>query len=199
MTDGQPLPLFASNPVAAVILVVAVVAFLVSEFRIGRTHPDGAHPNDAWTGPVLGVGLAAVYVGGPAVSVLVPATVLTTGAWWYFVGGLAIAVAGQAMRLRAVHELGASFTFRVQTVPGQAVVDTGLYRYVRHPSYSGALVCALGFTLACTNWLAPLTVSILAVAYLVRIPHEERVLLAGLGEPYRQYMRRTRRIVPFVL
>ncbi|WP_305094330.1 isoprenylcysteine carboxylmethyltransferase family protein [Prescottella sp. R16] len=199
MADERVLPLFASEPAAAALLAAALAALLFSEFRIGRTHPDGEHPDDAWTGPVLGVGLTAVYLGGPAVSVLVPATVLTTGAWWYFAGGLVIAVAGQAIRLRAVHELGASFTFRVQTVPGQNVVDTGLYRFVRHPSYSGALLCALGFTIACTNWLAPLTVSVLGAAYLVRIPHEERVLLAGLGEPYRQYMCRTRRIIPFVL
>ncbi|RDI35862.1 protein-S-isoprenylcysteine O-methyltransferase Ste14 [Rhodococcus sp. AG1013] len=197
--DGSALPLFATEPTAAVILAFAFVALLYSEYRIGRTHPGGGSHRDGWTGPAVGLGLMVSYVGGAAVSVLVSTTVTTTGAWWYFWIGLLVAAAGQGLRLRAVHELGASFTFQLQTAPGQSVIDTGLYRRIRHPSYTGALVCALGFTVAYTNWLAPLTVLALAAAYVVRIPHEERVLVDGLGEPYRQYMRRTKRLVPYVL
>lgn len=196
---GSTLPLFATDPAAAAVLAVAFVAFLFSEFRIGRTHPAAGSTRDGWTGLAVGLGLATVYLGGPAVSVLVSATVITTGAWWFFWAGLVVAATGQVMRLRAVYELGASFTFRVQTTPGQRVVDTGLYRRIRHPSYTGALVCALGFTVAYTNWLAPLTVLALAAAYVVRIPHEERVLVEGLGEPYRRYMRQTKRLIPHVL
>lgn len=197
--NGAALPLFATDAVAAALLVVAFLGVLVSELWIGRTHPGAGSHRDGWTGPAVGIGLLAAYVGGAVVSVLVPATVITGGAWWFFWAGLAVAAAGQALRLRAVHELGASFTFQVQTVQGQRVVDTGLYRRIRHPSYTGALICALGFTISYTNWLAPLTVLGLAAAYVVRIPHEERVLVEGLGEPYRQYIQRTRRLIPFVL
>ncbi|MFM1723599.1 isoprenylcysteine carboxylmethyltransferase family protein [Rhodococcus sp. PAM 2766] len=197
--DVEVLPLFAADPVAAVILAVAFLAVLLSEAWIGRTHPGAGSHRDGWTGAAVGLGLLVAYVGGALVAVLVPAAVITGGAWWFFWAGLAVAAAGQALRLRAVRELGASFTFQVQTVQGQRVVDTGLYRRIRHPSYTGALTCALGFTIAYTNWLAPLTVLGLAAAYVVRIPHEEQVLVEGLGEPYRQYMRRTRRLIPFVL
>ncbi|MCL2536321.1 MAG: isoprenylcysteine carboxylmethyltransferase family protein [Nocardiaceae bacterium] len=197
--SGSALPLFATDRVAAVVLVVVFVAFLLSEYRIGRTHPDSGSTHDGWSGVAVGFGLTSVYLGGAVVSVLSHSTVITAGAWWFFWGGLALAAAGQGLRLRAVQELGTAFTFRVQTAPGQRVVDTGLYRRIRHPSYTGALVCALGFTVAYTNWLAPLTVLVLAVAYVVRIPHEERVLVEGLGEPYRSYMNRTKRLIPFVL
>ncbi|MGW0041258.1 methyltransferase family protein [Rhodococcus sp. NPDC003348] len=196
---GSALPLFAADPVAAVVLALAFLAFLFSEYRIGRTHPDSGPTRDAWSGVAVGLGLATAYLGGAVSSVLFHATVITAGAWWFFCGGLAVAVAGQTMRLRAVYELGSSFTFRVQTTPDQQVVDTGLYRRIRHPSYAGALACALGFTVAYTNWLAPLTVFALAGAYVIRIPHEERVLVEGLGEPYRRYMDRTKRLIPFVL
>ncbi|WP_430331537.1 methyltransferase family protein [Rhodococcus sp. ACT016] len=197
--SGSTLPLFATSPVAAVVLAVAFLAFLFSEFRIGLTHPDAGSSQDAWTGAVVGVGLTTVYLGGAAVSVLCSATVITTGAWWYFWGGLVVAATGQALRLRAVDQLGESFSFRLQTATGQRVVDTGLYRRIRHPSYTGALVCAFGFTVAYTNWVSPLTVLALAAAYVIRIPHEERVLVQGLGEEYRQYMQRTKRLIPFVL
>ncbi|PTR30317.1 protein-S-isoprenylcysteine O-methyltransferase Ste14 [Rhodococcus sp. OK519] len=197
--NGEALPLFATDPVAAAILAVAFLAVLLAEFRIGRTHPGEGSHRDGWTGLLVGLGLLAAYVGGAVVAVLASGAVITSGAWWFFWVGLAVAAAGQALRLRAVHELGEAFTFQVQTVEGQGVVDTGLYRLVRHPSYTGALICVLGFTIAYTNWLAPLTVLGLAAAYVVRIPHEERVLVEGLGEPYRQYMHRTRRLIPFVL
>ncbi|MFG1785714.1 methyltransferase family protein [Rhodococcus oryzae] len=193
------LPLFASDPAAGAILAAAFTAFVFSEFWIGRTRPGSAERDqDARSGLAVGLGLLCAYAGGLAISLLVTSTVITTGAVWYFVAGLAIAAAGQGMRLRAVYELGAAFTFRVQVAPGQTVVDTGLYRWIRHPSYTGALICALGFTIAYTNWLAPLAVLGLVLGYVVRIPHEERTLAEGLGEPYRQYMRRTKRLIPFV-
>ena len=95
MADGDgALPLFASEPVAAAVLAVAFLGLLLSEFRIWRTHPDAGPARDGWTGLAVGIGLATVYLGGAAVSVLVPATVLTAGAWWWFWGGLAVAAAG---------------------------------------------------------------------------------------------------------
>ncbi|MDG3015431.1 isoprenylcysteine carboxylmethyltransferase family protein [Speluncibacter jeojiensis] len=193
-------PLFVADPAASVVLALALAAFVGSEYRIGRTHPGRPElSRDEWSGAAVGLGLLAVYVGGAVISVRVPATVIGRGAWWWFAAGLVVAVCGQGLRLRAVHQLGAAFTVRVQTAPGQRVVDTGLYRRIRHPSYTGALICALGFTIAYTNWLSPLTVLVLAAAYVVRIPHEERVLIAGLGEPYRRYIGRTKRVIPFVL
>ncbi|MFE3292244.1 methyltransferase family protein [Rhodococcus sp. NPDC059234] len=199
MTEpDRVLPLFATDPVAGAVLAAAFAAFLFSEYRIGRIRPSASRPRDR-SGLAVGLGLLVSYLGGLAVSVLVSATVVVHGRWWWFAAGLVVAAAGQGLRLRAVRELGSSFTFRVQTVPGQAVVDTGPYRWVRHPSYTGALICALGFTVAYTNWLAPLAVLGLAAAYLVRIPYEEHLLAAELGEPYRRYMRRTTRLIPFVL
>lgn len=193
-------PLFAAEPLAGLTLAAAQAAWLVSEVRIGRRNRMPAPDRiGRGSGLVVGIGLVAVYVGGPVLSLTVTAATITTGAVICFVAGLAIAAAGQALRLRAVRELGASFTFELQTVAGQRVIDTGPYARVRHPSYTGALICALGFTVAYTNWLAPLTVLVLAAAYVVRIPGEERMLVAALGDPYRRYIDRTWRLVPHVL
>lgn len=192
-------PLFAAEPLAGIALVVALAAWIVSEVLIGRRHPPSAtNPVGRGTGVAVGLGLVAVYVGGPVLSLTVTETTITTAPLLVFVAGLAIALAGQGFRLRAVRELGASFTFELQTVAGQRVIDTGPYARIRHPSYTGALICALGFTLAYTNWLAPLTVLALAAAYVVRIPAEERMLVDALGAPYRRYIARTWRLIPHV-
>jgi protein-S-isoprenylcysteine O-methyltransferase Ste14 len=85
----------------------------------------------------------------------------------------------------------------LRVVDEQTVVDRGPYRWVRHPSYTGLLLTLVGLGLALGNWLSVLTLVVLPVAGLVvRIRVEERALLGALGEPYREYAGRHRRLVP---
>jgi protein-S-isoprenylcysteine O-methyltransferase Ste14 len=82
---------------------------------------------------------------------------------------------------------------------GQYVVERGPYRWIRHPSYLGSLVANIGLGMTLTNWLAIFLPALcLGIAYAYRITIEERALQEGLGTPYREYMRRTWRLVPFV-
>lgn len=108
-------------------------------------------------------------------------------------------VGGVAFRWYSASLLGKYFTFDVATHSGQTVIDKGPYRYIRHPSYTGALLSLLGFGLALGNWAGLLAgMSCLGAAYAYRIPVEERALISALGEPYRQYLKRTWRLVPFL-
>lgn len=108
-------------------------------------------------------------------------------------------IGGLALRWYAMLVLGRFFTFEVAVHSGQTVVDAGPYRYVRHPSYTGALLTLIGLGLALGNWASLLTILVcMAVAYYYRISVEEAALVAALGEPYKQYMRRTRRLIPFL-
>lgn len=123
-------------------------------------------------------------------------------AWWpaaWFWTGIALMLAGAAYRWHAIKVLGRFFTRSVATRAGQYVVDTGPYRRIRHPSYAGALLTLLGLGMAMTNW-ASLAVVLAGgiIGYSWRMRIEERVLCADLGEPYREYMQRTWRIVPHV-
>jgi protein-S-isoprenylcysteine O-methyltransferase Ste14 len=113
--------------------------------------------------------------------------------------GIGLMLSGTAFRWYCASRLGKYFTFDVATQSGQTVVENGPYRYVRHPSYTGALVSLLGFGLALGNWAGMVAGLIcLGTAYAYRIPVEERALASALGEPYRQYLKRTWRLVPFV-
>jgi protein-S-isoprenylcysteine O-methyltransferase Ste14 len=79
------------------------------------------------------------------------------------------------------------------------VVDRGAYRYVRHPSYTAGLILFIGVGLALGNWLSLLVLTlVVGLVYGYRVRVEERALLAVLGDPYRQYMMRTQRFVPFL-
>ena len=113
--------------------------------------------------------------------------------------GIGFMLGGIAFRWWAIAILGKFFTFDVAVQSGQRVVDNGPYRYVRHPSYTGALMTQIGIGLALGNWAGLFALMVcMAIAYSYRISVEERALIAALGEPYKQYMQRTRRIIPFL-
>lgn len=113
--------------------------------------------------------------------------------------GIALMVGGEVFRLYAIRSLGRYFTFMVAVHPGQHVVETGPYRLIRHPSYTGSLVTVFGICLAMANWLSLLGMFCAALGYLYRIRVEEGALLEGLGEEYRAYQRRTKRLIPYIV
>jgi protein-S-isoprenylcysteine O-methyltransferase Ste14 len=113
---------------------------------------------------------------------------------------MVLMLGGIAFRFYAMSVLGKYFTYQVAVQTGQTVIDTGPYRYLRHPSYTGALVTLVGLGLALGNWASLLVLlACMGAAYYYRISVEESALVAALGEPYKLYMQRTWRLVPFLL
>jgi protein-S-isoprenylcysteine O-methyltransferase Ste14 len=116
---------------------------------------------------------------------------------WPVIAGLVVIWLGLAIRVWAVATLGRAFRTTVEVDGGQALVSRGPYRWVRHPSYSGLLLIAVGFGLAFGNWPGLAACVLLpAAAMLRRISVEERELLRVLGADYSQYQKSTRRLVP---
>ncbi|MGD0172744.1 MAG: isoprenylcysteine carboxylmethyltransferase family protein [Halobacteriota archaeon] len=82
---------------------------------------------------------------------------------------------------------------------GSTVVQTGPYRYVRHPSYTGLIIIFVGLGLALQSWGAILALMLIfAVVWGLRIYVEEKALISALGEPYRVYARKTKQLIPYV-
>lgn len=116
-----------------------------------------------------------------------------------FFVGVAMMLAGLAFRFYSMSFLGRFFTYSVAVQTGHSVVEAGPYRYIRHPSYTGALITLIGFGLAMGNWLGfAVLLCLMGIGYAYRISVEESALSTALGESYVQYMRRTRRLVPFL-
>jgi protein-S-isoprenylcysteine O-methyltransferase Ste14 len=104
---------------------------------------------------------------------------------------------GLAVRVWAVLTLGGSFSTFIQVDADQAVVTHGPYRWVRHPSYAGLLLIALGFGLGDGNWLSLAVCAVIPpLGLMPRIAVEESELARVLGEQYRSYQRATHRVVP---
>jgi protein-S-isoprenylcysteine O-methyltransferase len=112
---------------------------------------------------------------------------------------LVLAVAGALFRAWAVAELGRFFTWHVRVQPGQTVVTSGPYRFVRHPSYTGALVLYICTLLLIKAWIGAVLVLIfLTAAFARRIRYEEGLLVSALGNEYVSYSRGHKRLVPLL-
>ena len=120
------------------------------------------------------------------------------GAALYWPGFVLFAL-GLALRWYSIAYLGRFFTVDVAVSHDHRVIDTGPYRFVRHPSYSGVLLAFLGLALCFGNLVSMVLLVIPpTAAFLHRIRIEEEALHSGLGEPYTRYMARTKRLIPFV-
>ena len=121
------------------------------------------------------------------------------GRWPIFVAGLVIVLLGVALRQWSVLTLGTFFTVQVQVRSDQTVVNTGPYRWVRHPSYTASVMSFVGIGVALENWLSLVVLIVVpSVGLVIRIRVEEKALLEALGEPYREFSATRARLIPKV-
>jgi protein-S-isoprenylcysteine O-methyltransferase Ste14 len=113
--------------------------------------------------------------------------------------GVALFVAGLFLRWWAIITLGRFFTVDVTIEKDHELVERGPFRVMRHPSYTGVLLAFVGYALTLHNWAALLVTLLPIFAALIRRMNvEEEALSRALGSRYTDYMRRTKRLVPFV-
>jgi protein-S-isoprenylcysteine O-methyltransferase Ste14 len=174
-----------------------------AEWRfIRQSRRDAGRPTqqDAGSaGAIVWAGLIAM-IGALSAAGSWPAAAMNAPQVLPYTAGIACLVAGGLLRRHCFAMLGPRFTYIVKATTDQAVVERGAYKYVRHPSYTAGLLLYGGIGLALGNW-ASLAVSVipLALAYGYRIAVEERALVQTIGAPYADYMKRTHRLIPFVL
>jgi protein-S-isoprenylcysteine O-methyltransferase Ste14 len=110
--------------------------------------------------------------------------------------GVAVLLLGGALRLWPVYVLGDRFSGLVAIQPGHRLLTTGIYRVIRHPSYVGALLYSLGWSLAFRSGAGVLVTALLVPIMLARIAAEERLLRSEFGAEYDAYRARTARMLP---
>ena len=196
----RPLP-FAAGPVFTLIFWIAFVIWTLPEVFAwkAKRSVDSSSARDQGSLSLIvalwWIGIALDF----SLSLFLPQAAISWQRTLLFIAGICLMLLGVALRWYSVSVLGKYFTFDVAIHSGQVLVEVGPYRYIRHPSYSGALLSLLGFGLSLGNWAGLLaSLSCLGVAYAYRIPIEESALASALGETYKQYLKRTWRLVPFL-
>jgi protein-S-isoprenylcysteine O-methyltransferase Ste14 len=119
---------------------------------------------------------------------------------WIFYLGIFLMLFGVIVRQWAIAILGRFFSLTVQIAEDHKVVEKGPYRLVRHPSYTGVLITFIGLGLAVQSWGALLVLLVVfSLSFGYRMWVEERTLLSELGQDYASYMKRTKRLIPFIV
>lgn len=179
------------------LLVLAFVWSVSERCLIRRSGPDATSKDQGsrWVLIIaeivgLGCGILAAY---HFRSCSLPARNL------FCIFGVCVFVMGMVLRLYSIIYLGPFFTNNVAIATNHRLIDSGPYRYIRHPSYTGALMLFLGLGLGTGNWLSVVVIIVpVFAAFWWRMGIEEAALLDALGEPYRCYMKRTKRLVPMI-
>jgi protein-S-isoprenylcysteine O-methyltransferase Ste14 len=175
--------------------------WIASEIWIGiatRTRRSTGNVRDRGTMLLLWVVLFSAITAGIWFSE-VRGSNLPGGAHWLKIASLLVLLGGLALRWSAIVNLGRSFSSNVAIHATQTILKTGLYRWMRHPSYTGLLICILAVALHTRNWISFLVVIVpCTAAVLYRIHVEEFALREHFGRDYIEYSKTTRRLIPGV-
>jgi len=122
-----------------------------------------------------------------------------TGSIWFRYYGLIVIVIGMIFRLIAINTLGKFFTVDVSIHHSHKLITKGVFKYIRHPSYTGALLSFLGFAISLDNWLSLIIIFFpVLLAFNHRINIEEIILKDQIGSEYIDYMKKTKRLIPMI-
>lgn len=112
--------------------------------------------------------------------------------------GLATFLLGSILRLVSMFVLGSRFSLLVAIQPNHKLKKDGIYRFIRHPSYTGALLALVGSVLIYRSGIGLLLILVLFPVIIWRIKDEERFLESEFGAEYSEYQRKTWRLLPFL-
>ncbi|MGA7194494.1 MAG: isoprenylcysteine carboxylmethyltransferase family protein [Anaerolineales bacterium] len=194
-------PVFTTSRLDAIILYAAYIIWILPEVISSFTDRIGKNlkVNDRASGPAIGLSIWLSVFAGYWFAYTVRSLAIPWHRTLLFTIGIFLMLAGVSFRWYSIRVLGKFFTRQVAIQPGQTVVENGPYHWIRHPSYSGALLTIFGLGLVFGNWLSLIGVIAIAfIGYSYRVSVEEKTLVEALGEPYRQYMKRTKRFLPFL-
>lgn len=194
--------LFFQTTTGSAIFGVAALLWVLSEIVVGgiiprlRRHGAPIRFEDKGSRPLIALSMILALV----IAFLFAASGIASLPSWSFYVGINLMIAGIVLRQWSIAVLGRYFSRTVGVQEGQAVVDRGPYRLVRHPAYTGSLLTMVGLGFVLQSWGAVLVlIAFFGVAFGYRIHVEEGVLASKLGDGYVAYAKRTKRLIPFVL
>jgi protein-S-isoprenylcysteine O-methyltransferase Ste14 len=187
---------FFSHPPLIALTVLFFVLSIVALFSGGNVssgvREDRGNRWVVWV--FIVVGFADAYI---------PAWCDSHGVWTLdgealrWLGVLIVAVGG-TLRIAPIFTLGNRFSGLAAIQPNHALVTNGLYGTIRHPSYLGLLLSALGWGLAFRSAVGVLVALLLVIPLVARMNAEERLLASHFGAPYDAYRAKTWRLIPGV-
>jgi protein-S-isoprenylcysteine O-methyltransferase Ste14 len=107
-------------------------------------------------------------------------------------------ILGVIIRIVAIATLKRNFSGRLRIRDDHTLVRNGIYKWVRHPAYLGAIILFLGIPVMFSSVLGFLVMFLLVPYLLHRIKLEERMLIGHFGAEYEEYIEQSKRLIPFI-
>ncbi len=174
--------------------------FFASEIILSRIRKSSTETTevqqDKNTLRLLWVVIMLAMVTGTKMGFMYPRAEPYTALRWC---GLAVFVAGFALRWSAILQLGKGFTVDVSIGKEHQLKQSGLYSFIRHPSYLGLVLEFLGYSLLINSWYPLVIINVpILLALHRRMNIEEELLVSHFGEAYTNYKKRSWRLVPYL-
>lgn len=116
-----------------------------------------------------------------------------------FTIGAIITIVGLFIRIKSILTLKQHFTYTVTKIENHELIETWLYKTIRHPGYLGQILIFIGVATSLSNWLSIILMAIpVLLGYIYRIRVEERFMIEQMGQKYLDYQRRTQRLIPLI-
>jgi protein-S-isoprenylcysteine O-methyltransferase Ste14 len=182
------------------LFIITYISWILSEIVLNRIlHSKNSDKQNAdkgslivlWTSIMVSITVSAFIANNIYFPVVLNPVILCVG--------LAMIYIGIVIRIIAIVSLGEFFTVDVTIRENHKLKKDGIYKYLRHPSYSGSLISFIGLGLTMNNWISLFLISLsIIIAFIFRINIEEKVLIEQFGSEYSDYQKVTKRIIPYI-
>jgi protein-S-isoprenylcysteine O-methyltransferase Ste14 len=117
----------------------------------------------------------------------------------FFAIGAIMIIIGLIIRITSILTLKQHFTYTVAKIENHELIETGLYKIIRHPGYMGQLLIFTGTAATLSNWLSVVSMFFpVLVGYVYRISVEEKFMIEQMGQKYKDCQKRTKRLIPLI-
>jgi protein-S-isoprenylcysteine O-methyltransferase Ste14 len=176
------------------------ICWLLSEIllnRLVRSKNANSKELDKNSLSLIWIAIIASMTSGVLIAIYWAAPMINTNLLLYL--GSVLILVGMIIRFIAIRTLGKFFTVNLAVHGNHSLIKTGLYKHIRHPSYSGSLLSFVGFGLSLNNWISLIIILVpILVTFINRINIEEKLLFEQFGSAYEDYKKSTKRLIPMI-
>jgi protein-S-isoprenylcysteine O-methyltransferase Ste14 len=147
---------------------------------------------------MIGLGVVASYLDPTSIEAGKGSESLSTINLTLIWVGAGMILLGVIIRFVAIGTLKKNFSNRLRIREGQTLVTNGIYHWIRHPAYLGLIVMILGIPVLLSSVLGFLVMLLNVPLLLHRIKIEEATLIGRFGAEYEEYIKQTKRLIPFL-
>ncbi len=117
----------------------------------------------------------------------------------FIIFGYLLILIGLIIRILAAKTLGKFYMRTLRKTDNHEIISKGIYNFIRHPGYLEIILLYLGASITIDNYISFIVINILIFStYLYRMNVEEKMQIDIFGEKYKAYIKKTKRLIPFI-